>query len=424
MIFALAILTLFLSGFFSGVEIAFVSSNPLRVELKRQRGSRRGKLLASFFEKPSDFLGTTLVGNNLALVAFGILIERILEEPVLKWVPQVAEQFQEFTSLFLITVISTVIVLIFGEFIPKVLFRLSPSKVLYFLTYPLQVIKFFLTPFVWVMVNLSYGLINLLVKGRIEESQKVFGRVDLEHFIKDATPDNDEEIDTDLFENALYLTNVKVKACMVPRTEIIGFDIENEEGIKGLRKAFIDSGLSKIIIYKESFDDILGYVHHQQILKNPESIEGIEILPIPIVPEVLQARELMNRFIKKQISIACVVDEFGGTAGICTLEDILEEIVGEIADEHDEEEYIEKEIAVNEFLFSGRLEIDYINEKYDMNIPTGDYHTLSGYIVITNETLPEKGDRIELDQFEFIMETMSDTKIETVRMRKVANSDE
>ena len=176
-------------------------------------------MLAAFFEKPSEFLGTTLVGNNLALVGFGILIQKILEEPVMKWLPQYGEQIQQFSSLLIITVISTVIVLIFGEFIPKILFRLSPSKILFFLAYPLRAIKFLLAPFVWVMVKLSYALISLLMKGKIEEGQKVFGRVDLEHFIKDATPDNDEEIYTDLFENALYLTNVRVKACMVPRTE-------------------------------------------------------------------------------------------------------------------------------------------------------------------------------------------------------------
>ncbi len=404
-----------LSGFFSGTEIAYVSASRLKVELKRQQGRRRGKILANFFENPSRFLGTTLVGNNIALVVFSLLVEEVYES---NYKESLIPFFQQdFPSLLLLTAITTIIVLIFGEFIPKIIFRLSPVRLLYFFTYPLLLIRFILSPFVWVMVKVSHRLLAFLFKAEIKPDEQVFTRTDLENFIKNSETDTEEEIDKELFENALYLNDVKVKECMIPRTEIKGVDIN--DGIEELRKEFIASRLSKLLIYDESLEEVLGYIHHQQMLDNPDKIIKKNILPIRFVPEVMSARELMDTFIRERVSIACVVDEFGGTAGIITLEDILEEIVGEIEDEHDVENYIDEQLNHREYLFSGRLEVDYLNEKYELGLPEGEYHTLSGYIVITTETIPEQGQTIDLNGYKFILEEVSERKIETIRVIRI-----
>ena len=406
------IIFLLLSGFFSGTEIAFVSASRLKVELKRQQGKIRGRLLAGFFENPSKFIGTTLVGNNIALVFFSLLVEQLIENQYRASLVPFLQQ--DFPFLLFLTLITTIIVLIFGEFIPKILFRLSPVSLLYFFTYPLYVIGFLLSPLVWVMVRASHTLLALVFKAEVKVDEQVFTRTDLEDFIKTSDTDGEDEIDKELFENALYLNDVKVRECMIPRTEIKGVDIN--VSVEELRRAFIESKLSKLIIYDESLDEIRGYFHHQQMLNPPEEITRKNILPIDFVPEVMSARELMNQFIRKSVSIACVVDEFGGTAGIITLEDILEEIVGEIEDEHDKEDYLEEQISEDEYLFSGRLEIDHLNEKYQLELPEGEYNTLSGYIVITTETIPEQGQTIKLDNYKFILEKVSERKIETIRV--------
>lgn len=410
--YLIIVIFLLLSGFFSGTEIAFVSASRLKVELKRQQGKLRGRLLSGFFENPSKFIGTTLVGNNIALVFFSLLVEQLIENQYKASLVPFLQK--DFPFLLFLTLITTIIVLIFGEFIPKILFRLSPVSLLYFFTYPLYAIGFLLSPLVWVMVKVSHRLLAVLFKAEVKADEQVFTRTDLQDFIKTSDTDGEDEIDKELFENALYLHDVKVRECMIPRTEIQGVDISIS--VEGLRAAFIESKLSKLIIYDESLDEIRGYFHHQQMLNPPEEITRKNILPIDFVPEVMSARELMNEFIRKSVSIACVVDEFGGTAGIITLEDILEEIVGEIEDEHDKENYIEEQVNDHEFLFSGRLEIDHLNEKYDLELPEGEYNTLSGYIVITTETIPEQGQTIELDNYKFILEKVSERKIETIRV--------
>ncbi len=415
--YLIIIIFLLLSGFFSGTEIAFVSASRLKVELKRQQGNLRGRLLAGFFEKSSRFIGTALVGNNIALVFFSLLVEQLIEEHYKASLVPFLQQ--DFPFLLFLTLITTVIVLIFGEFIPKILFRLSPVNLLYFFTYPLYIIGVLLSPLVIVMIQASQKLLALLFKVEIKADELIFTRTDLEDFIKTTDTDGEDEIDKELFENALYLNDVKVRECMIPRTEIKGVDISVSP--EELRDAFIESKLSKLIIYDESLDEIRGYFHHQQMLLPSEDITRKNILPIDFVPEVMSARELMNEFIRKSVSIACVVDEFGGTAGIITLEDILEEIVGEIEDEHDREEYIEEKIGEHEFLFSGRLEIDHLNEKYKLELPEGEYNTLSGYIVITTETIPEQGQTIELENYKFILEKVSERKIETIRVIRLVD---
>ena len=403
---------LLLSALFSGTEIAFLSANKLRIELKKNMGSRRGSILARFYEKPSQFLGSMLVGNNIALVIFTTLMTIPLEPFVKK-----ALNIQSGGLLLLIdTIIITVIVLIFGEFLPKTLFRLFADNILSFLAYPLRFLQFILGPPAWVMTKLSNFLLVKILKSPGEEIDNAFTRLDLEDFIKSSRTESEDDIDTELFEKALNLRDVRVKECMIPRPEIESIDVT--ASIEDLTDQFKGTQLSRIIVYENDIDDILGYVHHQQMLSRPGSIKSI-ILDIPFVPESMRVRDLMNTFIKRKLNIACVVDEYGGTAGLITLEDILEEIFGEIEDEHDQEDYLEEKIKDGEYLFSGRLEINYLNEKYpELNFPEGEYHTLSGYLVMTTENIPKPKDEIRLGDYHFILELVSDTKIETVRVVK------
>lgn len=407
------VLTLVLSAMFSGMEIAFISANKLNIELKKSKGTKRGLILAKFFDEPADFLSTMLVGNNITLVIFASLMAKVLEpriEPLL-----IGSSFEGvFFPLLLVTLATTGVVLIFGEFLPKIFFRLFADRVLFFMVYPLQFIKFILRPISMVMVNLSDRVLRLFVNSPPETKEQAFTRLDLEQFVLSTqTGEEDQSIDTELFGNVLYLKKTKVKDCMVPRTEIKAVDIK--DSIDDAKQTFIESSISKVLVYNESIDEVLGYIHHQQLWQKPKNLKQI-LLDIPIVPEVMPALDLMNKFIAEHISIACVVDEFGGTAGIITLEDILEEIFGEIEDEHDREEYIEQQISPREYRFSGRLEIDYLNEKYDFNLPEGEYHTLSGYIVMTKESIPKQGERIYLNGYTYIMEIVSEKKIETVQL--------
>ncbi len=401
-----------LSALFSGSEIAFISSSKLRVELKRKRGARRGKILANFFDQPAHFLGTMLVGNSIALVVFTTLMTKLLTPLMSPLIPS------EPLQLFINTIITTLIVLVFGEFLPKTIFRLFADNILYFLAYPLRFFQFLLGVPSWFMTKLSNLLLKYILKTPIEKVDNAFTRVDLAHFIEASfSSDTDEEIDKELFQNALEFRQVKVKECVVPRTEIKAIDAD--ASIEELLALFQSSRLSRILVIDGDMDNILGYVHHQQMLSKPKQLKNI-VLDIPFVPEVMRVQEVMNLFIKSRVSIACVVDEFGGTAGIITLEDIVEEIFGEIEDEHDQEDYIEQQISEQEFLFSGRLEIDYLNEKYEvLDFPEGEYHTLSGYLVTTTETIPQQGVEIDLEGYRFILELVSDTKIETVRVVKL-----
>lgn len=416
MLIALIIFFLLFSALFSGTEIAFISASKLRIELLKKKKARRALILAGFYEKPADFLGTMLVGNNIALVVFTYLMTQLLGELIP--LPSLSEALRLFTY----TVIMTIIVLIFGEFLPKTLFRLYANNILYFLAYPLQILRFIFSIPAWVMISISNFFLKIIFKTPIEDADNVFTRRDLENFIKSSHTDQDEEIDKDLFEKALHLKEVKVRDCMIPRPEIENIDVS--ASLEDLEKLFIDTNLSRILVIKDDIDEVLGYVHHQQLLETPKSVKKI-ILDIPFVPEVMKAREVMNMLIKERLNIACVVDEFGGTAGIITLEDILEEIFGEIADEHDQEEYVETQISENEYRFSGRLEISYLNEKYEnLEFPEDEYSTLSGYLVMTTQTIPEQGAEITMNGYHFILELVSDTKIETVRVIKLPKEED
>lgn len=409
---------LFLSALFSGTEIAYISASKLWIELKRKKGAIRGRILAYFYDKPGDFLSVLLIGNNIALVIFTYLVTKQLE-------PVFEAQFGANEPMILLctTFIITIVILIFGEFLPKTLFRLYANELIHGLAIPLRILQFLLYIPAWLMTKITGFLLRVIFKTPIENDESVITRLDLENFIKTTSNGETEEgINAELFGKALHLENVKVKQCMIPRTEIVHIDVS--ASIENLLDSFQESKLSRLLVIDEDIDEVLGYVHHQQLLEEPKKIKSI-VLDVSIVPEAMRVRDLLNKFIQERINIACVVDEYGGTAGLITLEDILEEIFGEIEDEHDQEDYIEKVISDEEYVLSGRLEIDYLNEKYEqLDFPQGEYHTLSGYIVMTTEKIPKQGDEVSLNNYKFILEMVSDTKIETIRVIKLSNDNE
>ena len=405
------VVSLLLSGLFSGSEMAFVSANKLGIEVMRNKGHRRGAILAKFYDDPKTFLGTMLVGNNIALVIFTIFMGQIIE-------PALSPMFgiSTVSSLLVVTLITTLVVLIFGEFLPKTIFRLYANELLYKLAIPLRMFQWILTIPTALMTGLSNFLLRTIFKVPVENADNVLTRIDLEHFIND-TISEEETIDKEILTNALNLSQVKVRECMVPRMEIIS--IEKQSTIEEVIAEFKSSRLSRLLVTDGDIENVVGYIHHQQLISNPTSIKSL-ILPISYVPEAMNVQELMLSFIKEGSNMACVVDEFGGTAGLITLEDILEEIFGEIEDEHDEEDYIEIVISDTEYIFSGRLEIDYLNEKYQhLQIPEGEYHTLSGYLVMTAGNIPDAADEIILDDYKFIIETVQETRIESIRVIKL-----
>lgn len=403
-----------LIGFFAGTEIAFISANKLNIELRKKQGTISGKILARFMENPSEFIGTSLVGVNVLLVIYGLLMTQ-LTEPILSQLPSPFNS--EYFQLLLDTLIATVIILFFAEFLPKAIFRAKADQVLAIFSIPMMLMYWILFPIAKIFVAISEFILKHLFNVRIKEDQQVFNRVDLEVFVKQSLHGHEtdnNEVNTELFENALYLVNVKIRKCMVPRNEVEAIEVNTP--IADVRKKFIDTKLSKIIIYENAIDNIVGYVHHLDLNRKPAKIKDI-LHSISAVPETMSAVDLMNRFTKERKSIAWVIDEFGGTAGIVTMEDVLEEIFGDINDEYDEQEHVEKQIAENEYIFSGRLELDYLNEKYGFDFPTDESETLSGYIIANHETIPKLKDRIIIDRNEFDILLANDTRIQTVKMK-------
>ncbi len=414
MLIAAILVFLLLIALFVGAELAFVSASKLRIQLKREKGSRRGEILARFYEQPSNFIGAMLVGLNIALVAITALMTELIE-PFLK--PFIHNELVLFLS---ITIIITMIVLLFGEFIPKTLFRAYADDALFMLAMPLQFFLWILAPISWVMTRLAKGILRMLGQVAIEHEETAFSAIDLEDFIKNTRTESEEEIDTQLFGNALYLKEVKVKSCMVPRSEIVWID--SSENLEDLLKVFTETKMSKILVCEGDLDNVLGYVHHHQMLHNPKNIKQL-LMNIAIIPETMRVDQLLAFFTKQRLSLACVVDEFGSTSGVITLEDILEQIFGDIEDEYDQEDddYIAEQLSEQEFRFSARLEINYLNEKFGpvIHFPEGEYSTLSGFIVITTGDIPEQGAVILLDGYEFTIEQVADTKIETVFVKRL-----
>ncbi len=413
------ILTLLFSAFSAGSEIAFLSSNKLRIELDRSQGSFSAKIIWNFVKSPSRFIASMLIANNISLVIYGIVMEqRILQPELLKeYLP--VQLHGSGTLLIIQTICSTLIILIAAEFIPKVLFRINPNAALDLLAIPMKILHTILSPIVWLVLKLSSFFMQALFKIQIVEERPVFGRVDLDLYVRDLTTKNSQadEMDTEIriFQNALDFKEVKVRECMVPRNEIVAMD--EKDTIETLQKLFVETKLSKILIYRENIDNVIGFVHSLEMFKRPTNLNQI-LLPVTIVPEVMNANDLLKQFTNQHRSVAIVVDEFGGTSGMVTIEDIIEEIFGEIQDEHDIPEDTEKQLSNNEYLFSGRLEIDYLNKKYNLSIPESEeYETLGGFIFQNHESIPEHNEEILIPPFTIVVQKVKNNRIEQVRLK-------
>ena len=412
-------LTLIASALASGLEIAFVSANRLRIELDRKQGRFSAQILSRFVKSPSRFIGTMLVANNIALVVYSLVFsESILpRERILEFLPHGFRS--EASILFVQTFIPTLIILITAEFIPKTLFRLNPNSILNILALPALVIYYTLFPVVILVLALSRWIMRSLFGIAYGEERPVFAKIDLDFYLRDLSTKNSqaEEMETDIriFRNALDFSEVRVRECMVPRTELVAINVE--EPVEALKKMFIETKLSKILIYRDSIDNIIGFTHSSEMFKKPKDILSI-LLPISIVPEAMPANELLALFTNQHKSIALVVDEFGGTSGMVTMEDVIEEITGEIQDEHDDPENVEKQVGPQEYLFSGRLEIDYLNGKYALELPEDEaYETLAGFIVHHHENIPQAGEEILLPPFVCKILQVKDNRIEQVRLK-------
>ncbi len=405
-------LSLVFIGFFAGYEIAFISANRLGIELKKKQGKTSGIILSRFMDEPAKFIGTCLVGLNIFLVVYGLLFDELLKS--IAWNP--LNISNEYLKLIVDTLVSTLVVVIFGEFIPKAIFRAKNDTLLAAFAPVANFFHGFFQPLASFFVDIAQWILKYLFNVHLKDRNEAFTKVDLEHFFQQ-TKEQDEdnpELNTELFENALSLPMVKIRQCLVPRTEIEAVEISAT--IAEVKQHFIHTKLSKLVVYNENIDDILGYIHQLDLFKRPAAIKEI-LLPIPAVPESMSATDLISRFTKERKSIAWVVDEFGGTAGIVTMEDVLEEIFGDIRDEYDVEEFEEKLLAEGEFIFSGRLELDYLNEKYDLDFPESESETLSGYIINRHETIPKPKEKIILGHYQFDILNVSDTRIEMVKMK-------
>ena len=405
-------ISILLSAFFSGMEIAFVSANKLQIEIEKKEATKNSKILAKLTENPSKFITTMLVGNNISLVIYGYFMGRVLVRYLQPYISN------SFALLLTQTFISTIIILVTAEFLPKAIFRIYANQFLKTfseIAYFFYVIFYYISDFI---TKISNFILRVLFNEKEEEEQQEFSKKELGHFISEQleTSDN-EEVDSEiqLFQNALEFHNVKAREVMIPRTEIVAIDVH--ESIAKLKQMFVDSGLSKILVYKNSLDDIIGYVNAFEMFKNPKNIRSI-LLPIELVPETMLIKNILEYLSKKRKSVAVVLDEYGGTSGMITKEDIIEELFGEIIDEHDKIETIEKKINNREYLFSARLEIDYINETYNLDIPKEDsYETIGGFIVHHTESIPQENEVIVIDKYEFTVTKATKTKIEEVLLK-------
>ncbi|MCB9190986.1 MAG: HlyC/CorC family transporter [Flavobacteriales bacterium] len=402
---------LLLSAFFSGMEIAFVSANRFKVEVDRKKGTLSASIIGQFLEKPSQFISALLVGNNIALVVYGITMAKLLEPGIRNFTSQ------ESYILVIQTIISTLIILVTAEFLPKAFFRINPNRMLDLFAIPAKVVYTLLYPLVWLIDRFSQKVLSSLFKIRLAEEQLTFGRSDLDEYVNEFTAKEEEEdVDSEIqiFRNALNFSEIKVRECMIPRVEIIAMSIEDD--IDDLKQKLIDTGLSKILIYRDDIDNIIGYVHSFELFQKPKAIKNI-IRPISLVPESTKVKDLLKQFGQQHRSVAVVLNEFGGTAGMITVEDIVEEIFGDIEDEHDKEDLIDEKISDSEYRFSGRLDIDYINQNYGLKLPeSDDYETLGGFIFEHHQSIPEVNEKIMIGDFLFTITKMESTRIEEVRL--------
>ena len=410
----LFVLSLCFSAFFSGMEQAYLSSNRLRVEVERTRGSLRGQINGLFYRKQSTMIAMMLLGNNISLVVYGITFGHLLlGESKQLWGIE-----NEIALLVIQTILSTLLVLLGAEFFPKAIATINPNRFLNLGTYPLLVV--FICLYLPTQFILFLSLMLIKITGsKLKTSEKVFSKVDLEHYVEDLNaridPEQELKHEMTILQNALAFKSVKARDCMIPRTEIIAVDIDEE--VEATLQLFIQKGLSKIVVYRKSIDNIIGYVHSFDFFSNPSSIKPI-LKPIGFVPGVLSGRELLETFSKQTGNIAVVTDEYGGTAGIITIEDVIEEIFGDIEDEHDKEDWLEERLSDTEFLFAARVDIDYIRKNYGIDLPESDeYDTLGGLIIYRLERIPLEKTTLTIDDsLQLVIEEVSERRIEKVRI--------
>ena len=405
------LLLLLLSAFFSGTEIAFVTANKLGVEIERDKGTRRSKMIARFYENPRAFLSAILVGNNIVLVLFAYSMAMLIEPALVGWIPSA------FLRLLIVTIVSAFLIVTLGEFFPKVIFRTFANRSLLLVSYPMAIFQWLLRIPAWLLLSFSNIVLKYILRVPVKNMDDAFTRNDLQDYVEGSLSNDQDELEADMFKNALHLKHVKARECMVPRNEIVHVDVL--DGMEEVKRVFLETRHSRILITEKNIDNILGYIHHQSMLKDDRYIRDL-IIPVRYVPEVTNVLDIMTSFKRQKNNIAVVVDEFGGTAGIITLEDITEEIFGEIEDEHDDEVFVEEQLSETEYRFSGRLEIDYLNDKFPaVRFPEGEYETLSGYIVMTLGSIPEMGSSFEMDDYRFTIEQVTDKKIEEVRVELI-----
>jgi len=410
------LIAILFSAFFSGMEVAFISANKLRLELDKKQNFVFSSLISLYTQNPGQFIATMLVGNLLAMVTYGIAFAGLLKSYLIVYL-------QSNTLILLAqTVIATIVILITAEYLPKMLFRINPNKVLKIFAVPIAFFYFLFYPATKTALGISKFVLRLFLKEQINnvDEKVVFSRIDLDHLVNEqennVTSKANQEIDNEvkLFRNALDFSKVKLREVMVPRTEMVALDIEST--VEELHQKFIETGYSRILFYSENIDNIVGYIHHSVIFTKPDSIKP-NLRKVIIVPETMPASKLLSKFIQQRLSMAIVVDEFGGTSGMITSEDILEEIFGEIEDEHDTIDLIMKKIADNEFILSGRLELDELNENFDLEFPENEnFETLAGFILSNYESIPKINTIIAIDQYQFKILKATNTKIELVHL--------
>ncbi len=413
------ICSILLSAFFSGMEIAYVTSNKLKLELSIKEATTTSRILHLFYRNPSQYITTMLIGNNIALVVYGIYSSEFIIQLL----------FPEYNSgtywvMIIQVFISTLIILLTAEFLPKVLFSINPNKVLKGFAYPVMLVYVIFYPITKFTMALSHFIIRYILRDKSynQEQNFAFGKVDLDALIDEEAAEKKAEDDSiidsqdiKIFRNVLDFSDIRIKECLIPRTEIIAVEVKDE--VETMKQLFIETGYARIIVFKESIDNIIGYVHSSVLFKNPKTIKAV-VTPIPIVPESMPAQKVLQRLNEENKGIAVVVDEFGGTEGIVTQEDIMEEIFGEIEDEHDKNDLIEKKINDSEYIFSGRQEIDYLNDKYELYLPNEDgYETIAGLILHCREDIPKLNEEIVIGEyFRFKILEVTHTRIEKVQL--------
>ena len=404
------------SALFSGLEMAYLSINKLHVELERQKGGINNRVLGYIIDRPASFIAAILVGNNVALVLYGNYMHKFLEPLFTRL------SILEYLALLLETTVSTIVILVFAEFLPKTVFRQNAEGLMKILSIPAFVIFWILRLPSAIMLGVSQIFLKYIFRIEKEVENNDFGRVELDHYVRERAPDTTEvdggiDPEFEIFKNALEFPETKAREFMIPRTEIEGVEVNTD--LKEVHTLFIESGYSKLLVFDENVDKIIGYVHAFELFRRPESLQRV-LRPVSFIPESIKADEILNLFTKEKRNIAIVLDEHGGTSGMITLEDVIEEIFGEIEDEHDAEALLEKEVRPNEWLFSTRLEVGDINEKWGLSIPESEnYNTLGGYILDVHQSIPTKGTVVRSDQYLFIVEKTTSNRLEEVLVKAI-----